>query len=73
MSSSDIKPRITEAMKDAMRARDKTRLGTIRLMLADIKQVEIDERLELDDQRVITILDRMLKLGHGRPICGFHD
>ena len=48
-------------MKDAMRARDKTRLGTIRLMLAELKRIEVDERIELDDQRVIAILDKMLK------------
>lgn len=61
MSESELKSQIFEAMKDAMRARDKVRLGTIRLMLADLKRVEVDERIELDNQRVITILDRMLK------------
>ena len=60
-SNSELKPRITEAMKDAMRARDKTRLGTIRLMLSELKRVEVDERIELDDQRVIAILDKMMK------------
>jgi uncharacterized protein YqeY len=61
MSENDLKTRIAEAMKDAMRARDKARLGTIRLMMADIKRVEVDERIELDDQRVLVILDRMCK------------
>lgn len=61
MSDSALKPRITEAMKDAMRARDKARLGALRLILAELKRVEVDERIELDDQRVISILDRMLK------------
>ncbi len=48
-------------MKSAMRARDKQRLGTIRLILAAIKQREIDERISLDDAQVILVLDKMLK------------
>ncbi len=58
---SELKQRITEAMKDAMRAKDKDRLGTIRLMLSEIKRIEVDERIELADERIITILDKMLK------------
>ena len=61
MSESKLKSQIVEAMKAAMRAKDKERLGTVRLMLAEFKRVEVDERIELDDQRVLTILDRMLK------------
>jgi uncharacterized protein YqeY len=61
MSQSPLKLRITEAMKDAMRARDKARLGTIRLALADIKQVEVDERIDPDDTRITSILDKMVK------------
>jgi hypothetical protein len=56
-----IKERIQQDMKDAMRARDKERLATIRLMLAAVKQREVDERIELDDTQVITVLDRMIK------------
>lgn len=56
-----LKHQITEDMKNAMRAKDKPRLGVIRLMLAAIKQKEIDERIELDDKQVIVILDKMLK------------
>jgi uncharacterized protein YqeY len=56
-----LKERIQEDMKDAMRARDKERLATIRLILAAIKQREVDERIELDDTQVITVLDRMIK------------
>lgn len=52
---------IRSAMKDAMRAKEKTRLGVIRLMLAAIKQIEIDERIELDDARVLVVLDKMIK------------
>ena len=48
-------------MKDAMRARDKARLGTIRLALAEIKRVEVDERIDPDNARVTSILDKMVK------------
>lgn len=58
---SELKQRITDAMKDAMRAKDKERLGTIRLMMAEFKRIEVDERIELDDARVIAVLDKMLK------------
>jgi len=56
-----IKDRIQQDMKDAMRARDKARLATIRLILAAIKQREVDERIELDDAQVIAVLDKMVK------------
>lgn len=61
MTATSLKEQITEAMKDAMRARDKDRLGTIRLMQAEIKRIEVDERIELDDTRVLQILDKMIK------------
>lgn len=61
MAESALKTGITDAMKDAMRARDKERLATIRLIQADIKRVEVDERIELDDARIIAILDKMVK------------
>ena len=61
MSDSALKQEITEAMKAAMRARDKARLGTIRLALSEIKRVEVDERIDPDDTRVIAILDKMLE------------
>ena len=48
-------------MKSAMKAGDKKRLGVIRLILAAIKQREVDERIELDDEQVIVVLDKMLK------------
>jgi len=44
-----------------MRAKDKPTLGTIRLILADIKRIEVDERIDIDDQRVLSVLDKMLK------------
>ncbi|MCH8531258.1 MAG: GatB/YqeY domain-containing protein [Saccharospirillum sp.] len=58
---SELKHQITEAMKDAMRAKEKTRLGTIRLILAELKRIEVDERIELDDARVLAVLDKMNK------------
>lgn len=61
MSDATLKARLTEAMKAAMRAQEKARLGAIRLMLAEIKRVEVDERIELDDARVLAILDKMIK------------
>ena len=61
MSKTHLKQRITEAMKAAMRARDKARLGAVRLALAEIKKVEIDERIDLDDSRITSILDKMVK------------
>lgn len=56
-----IKADITEAMKTAMKAKDKERLAAIRLMLADFKRIEVDERIEIDDDRALVILDKMLK------------
>jgi hypothetical protein len=53
--------RIKEDMKASMKGGDKARLGVIRLILAAIKQVEVDERIELDNERVIQVLDKMLK------------
>jgi uncharacterized protein YqeY len=61
MAETTLKARITEAMKAAMRAHEKARLGAIRLIQADIKRVEVDERIEVDDARVLAILDRMVK------------
>jgi uncharacterized protein YqeY len=61
MAESLLKQEITSAMKDAMRAKDKPRLGTIRLALSEIKRVEVDERIDPDDTRIIGILDKMVK------------
>jgi uncharacterized protein len=71
-----LKTRITEDMKAALRARESARLSTIRLLLAAIRQKEIDERIELSDADVVAIVDRLIKqrresIGHfdagGRP------
>jgi len=59
--SESLKSKIQEDMKSAMRAKDKQRLGAIRLINAAIKQREIDERISLDDAQVIVVLDKMLK------------
>ncbi len=56
-----LKDQITEDMKTAMRAKDSERLGTIRLLLAAIKQKEIDERIMLDDVAVVAIVDKLMK------------
>ncbi|NCC29188.1 MAG: GatB/YqeY domain-containing protein [Gammaproteobacteria bacterium] len=56
-----LKLQIQSDMKTAMKAGDKTRLGVIRLMLAAIKQREVDERIELDDTQVLAVLDKMVK------------
>jgi len=56
-----LKEQITEDMKTAMRAKDSERLATIRLLLAAMKQKEVDERVELDDAMVVAIVDKMVK------------
>ena len=61
MSSDTLKAHITAEMKVAMKARDQKRLGCIRLMLAAFKQIEVDERIEVDDARALSVLDKMRK------------
>lgn len=56
-----LKDQITEDMKTAMRAKDSERLGTIRLLLAAIKQKEVDERVVVDDVAVVAIVDKLIK------------
>ncbi|MBP0634787.1 GatB/YqeY domain-containing protein [Cupriavidus sp. AcVe19-6a] len=56
-----LKARISEDMKTAMRAREAERLGTIRLLLAAIKQREVDERTELDDTAVLAVVEKLIK------------
>ena len=58
---SDIKKTITSAVKDAMRAREKERLSVLRMITAEFKRIEVDERIELDDARVLAVLDKMAK------------
>ncbi len=56
-----LKERIKDDMKASMKSGNKARLGVIRMIMAAIKQVEVDERVELEDDRVIVVLDKMLK------------
>ena len=61
MSDQALTAIIKAEMKAAMRAKDKPRLGTIRLIQAEFKRIEVDERIEVSDERAITVLDKMLK------------
>ncbi|MGB1456715.1 GatB/YqeY domain-containing protein [Spongiibacter marinus] len=56
-----LKQSLTDAMKAAMRAKEKERLGAIRLVLAEFKRIEVDERIEVDDVRGLAVLDKMCK------------
>ena len=57
----NLKTRIQDDMKTAMRAKDAERLGTIRMLLAAMKQKEVDDRVELDDPTIVSIIDKMIK------------
>jgi hypothetical protein len=61
MTMTSLKQRIQDDMKVAMKSGEKDRLGVIRLMMAAIKQREVDERIQLDDAQVIAVLDKMMK------------
>ncbi len=61
MSDQSLTDTVKAAMKAAMKARDKERLGTIRLIQAEFKRIEVDERIELDDARALAVLDKMVK------------
>jgi uncharacterized protein YqeY len=56
-----LKDRITEDMKTAMRAKDTARLSTVRMLLAAIKQREVDERIQLDDTQTVAVVDKLIK------------
>jgi len=59
--SDTIKSNVNDAMKAAMRAREKERLGIIRLIQAEFKRIEVDERIEISDERALVIMDKMVK------------
>jgi len=61
MSDQTLKSRLRDEMKAAMRAKDKQRLSTIRLIQAEIKRIEVDERIDVDDDRVLVVMDKMCK------------
>jgi uncharacterized protein len=58
---STLKPQLTNDMNSSLKSGDKHRLGVVRLILAAIKQIEVDERIELDDTRILAVLDKMVK------------
>ena len=61
MTDQSLTDTIKAAMKAAMKAKDKERLGTIRLIQAEFKRIEVDERIEIDDARALAVLDKMVK------------
>lgn len=61
MTDSVLKTRINDDVKTAMRSKDKQRLGTLRLLTAAIKQIEVDQRIELDNDQIIAVIEKMLK------------
>lgn len=61
MSEDSLAATLKAAQKAAMKARDKERLGTIRLILSEFKRIEVDERIEVDDARALAVLDKMVK------------
>jgi uncharacterized protein YqeY len=61
MSDQTLKSRLRDEMKAAMRAKDKQRLSTIRLIQAEIKRIEVDERIDVDDDRLLVVMDKMCK------------
>ena len=61
MTDSALKTRINDDVKTAMRSKDKERLGTLRLLTAAIKQIEVDERIELYDNQIVALIEKMLK------------
>jgi len=61
MADHTLKKSLTDAMKTAMRAKDKATLNAVRLILAETKRIEVDERIDIDDARVLIVLDKMCK------------
>lgn len=59
--STELKDKLTQEMKSAMKSKQKDRLGVIRALLAAVKQIEVDERVEVDDSKLLVILDKQLK------------
>ncbi len=61
MSQPTLKDRINDALKTAMRAKEKERVAVLRLVMSEFKKIEVDERIELDEPRVLAVLDKMVK------------
>jgi len=72
MSKCEQRIALETAQKEAMRAKDKPRLGVIRMILAEVKRIEVDERIELDDARILATMDKMLKQRRD-SIAAFRD
>lgn len=61
MGEATLKDRINDALKTAMRAKEKERVAVLRLVMSEFKKIEVDERIELDDARVLAVLNKMVK------------
>ena len=61
MSQPTLKDRINDALKTAMRAKEKERVAVLRLVMSEFKKIEVDERIEVDDARALVLLDKMVK------------
>ena len=61
MSNTSLKDRINDALKTAMRSKEKERVAVLRLVMAEFKRIEVDERIEVDDTRALALLDKMVK------------
>lgn len=61
MSQPTLKDRINDALKTAMRAKEKERVAVLRLVMSEFKKIEVDERIEVDDARALVVLDKMVK------------
>lgn len=61
MTNPELKNRINDALKTAMRAKEKARVAVLRLIMAEFKRIEVDERIEVDDARALAVLDKMVK------------
>jgi uncharacterized protein YqeY len=61
MSQPTLKDRINDALKTAMRAKEKERVAVLRLVMSEFKRIEVDERIEVDDSRALAVLDKMVK------------
>lgn len=61
MSNTTLKDHINDALKTAMRAKEKARVAVLRLVMSEFKRIEVDERIDVDDARALTVLDKMVK------------
>ncbi len=57
----ELKQQITQAVKEAMKAKEREKLTTLRMLTSALKQIEVDEKIELDDQRILAVIEKMIK------------